>query len=163
MATSNQIHQIISPYPMGDVEKYFVRLDRLIGTNSGMKDYNMVTHNCYATSTPFGAHTNTKFRLTDQQFDIVDISQGYLSLKIKFDLEFKHVATNIPMLATYPANSTCFFVGFKSGAQIIDSYSVYSNGRLTSCKQVKAVEEQTIVFNCKSNTRNHFTISNGRC
>ena len=150
MATANGIHNIISPYPMGDVEKYFIKLDRTMGMNSGVNDYSCITHNCYATSTPFAANCFSKFKLTDQQFDIIDISQGYIHLNVNFDLEFDHKVNQKSHLATMRRNFCWFFVGLKSGAQIIDTYKVYSNGRLTACNQVKANHEQAIVFNCKS-------------
>ena len=51
---------------------------------------------------------------------------------------------------THYGNATYFFVGLKSGAQLINNYIVYSNGRPTQCKQLRSKEEQTIVFNCKS-------------
>ena len=151
MSTSRGIHNIISPYPMGDVEKYFVKLDRMIGTNSGDKNYGMMTHNCYSTSTPFQALIPTKFRLTDNTYDIIDMSQGLLQFKINFDLEFKIAQSLVPQVSTCGYYEHWWFVGLKSGAQLIDNYTVYSNGRLTACKQVKSVEEQAIVFNCKSN------------
>ena len=151
MSTSRGIHNIVSPYAMGDVEKYFVKLDRMIGTNSGKKNYGMMTHSSYSTSCPFGEMIPTKFRLTDNQYDIIDISQGLLQFKIKFDLEFKVQHRGFDQVSTSAFYECWWFVGLKSGAHIIDNYSVYSNGRLTSCKQVKAVDEQSIVFNCKSN------------
>ena len=150
MSTSRGIHNIVSPYPMGDVERYFVKLDHMIGTNSGKKNYDMCTHSCYATSAPFNAHTPTKFRLTDNNWDIIDISQGLIEFKIKFDLLFRHQHKHQPTVSAGNFYANWYFIGLKSGAHIIENYAVYSNGRLTSCKQVKGVEEQAIVFNCKS-------------
>ena len=150
MATANGIHGMYSPYAMGDVEKYFVKLDRMIGMNSGINDYSVTTHNCYSTSVPFGAGCFTKFKLTDSGYDIIDISQGYIHLNVSLDVEFDHKLNQIPLCATRYRNYCWFFVGLKSGAQIIDTYKVYSNGRLTACNQVKANHEQAIVFNCKS-------------
>ena len=157
MSTSQLIHNAVAPYPMGDVEKYFDQLDQLIGTNSGKNQYISVSHDSYATSVPILGGMTTKFRITDSQMDVVDMSQGYIYLDVHFDinlqLEDKYDANELRaghMYTSYHRNACYFFVGLKSGAQLIDNYSVYSNGRLTGCKQIKAVHEQTIVFNCKS-------------
>lgn len=150
MATANQIHNMYSPFAMGDVEKYFVKLDRMMGMNSGVNDYSVVSHNCYATSVPFTEGCFTKFKLTDEGYDITDISQGYLHFNVTFDVTFEHIRNEQSYVASAIRNGCYFFVGLKSGAQIIDNYKIYSNGRLTACNQMKSKHEQAIVFNCKS-------------
>ena len=158
MSSSGRIHDIISPYPMGDVEKYFRSIDGLISTNSGKHDYRHLTHSSYAMSCPVPENNNTRFKLTDTQFDIVDISQGYLSLKCTMDvtMSFNDLAKQeisaktTKYFTSINRNSTYFFVGFKSGAHIIDSYTIYSKGRQTMCKNIKCKEEQAVVYSCKS-------------
>ena len=157
MSTAHRIANAVSPYPKGDVEKYFEHLDAMIELNSGNNDYKMVSHDAYAVSAPIPENGNTKFRITDSSMDIVDISQGYIDLKCKMNLEFKALnsdGTNVAADATNPdskyRNLVWFFVGFKSGSHIINIYNVYSNGRLTACKQTKAKHEQTITYNCKA-------------
>ena len=171
MSTSQLIHNAMAPFAMGDVEKYFDKLDSMIGTNSGVGDYHAIAHDCYATSCPFVANQQTKFRITDSQFDVVDMSQGYITVQIEVPLELqldpiyndtlftigrtsnKTGETNFKQekhVPTYHKNIAYWFVGLKSSAHLIDSYTVYSNGHVTSCKQIKALHEQAITFNCKS-------------
>lgn len=155
MSTSHLISNAIYPYPMGDVEKYFQSMATVIEENSGVNDYRMVTHASYGISTPISANQSTKFLLTDSSLDIIDMTQGYISLDIELDYTMKTRKKDKDESVTgkYSAlgNTNWFFLGFKSGAQIIHNYSVYSNGRLTACKQTKAKYEQTMVFNCKAN------------
>lgn len=139
---------------MGDVEKYFTYVDGMMDTNSGNNDYRIVSHDSYAISVPIPGGQNTKFRITDSSMDVIDMSQGYINLKCEIELEArfnKDLAANSSNMYA----STWWFVGFKSGAHIIDQYNVYSNGRLTECKQTKSKYEQTIVYNCKAKEERH--------
>ena len=153
MSTSHRIQDIVYNHPTGDVEAYFRYLDDLISVNSGNHDYRILSHDSYQISVPIPENQSTKFKITDQSMDIVDISQCYLNLKCKISFDYLKMAPNnqaIPTHKTYADNFTYFFVGFKSGAHIIDQYNVFSNGRLTACKQTKAKYEQTVVYNSKA-------------
>ena len=157
MSTAHRISDALQVHPMGDLEKYFEFLSNMIEMNSGTNDYKMVTHDSYALSVPVPENQTTKFRITDSAMDIVDISQGYIVLTCEMTLNFStkdrpETKLDGSSVEEYPGfkDLVYFFVGFKSGAHIIDSYTVYSNGRATACKQTKATSEQTIVFNCKA-------------
>ena len=154
MSSAHRIANAVNLYPSGDVEKYFEKLDAMLELNSGNNDFRMVSHDSYAVSCPVPQNGHTKFRITDSSMDIVDISQGYLELHCTMDLTFNAKNANGENIDTDGdspyRNNVWFFVGFKSGAHILSSYNVYSNGRLTACKQTKAKQEQTIVFNCKA-------------
>ena len=155
MATSRRIQDIVYNHPTGDVEGYFKYLDDMISVNSGNHDYRILSHDSYQISVPVPENQATKFRITDPSMDIVDISQGYINLKCKIDLEYKAVKpggaeASTDRTATYADNFTYFFIGFKSAAHIIDQYNVFSNGRLTACKQTKSKYEQTVVYNSKA-------------
>ena len=157
MSSSHRIHDVIYDYPMADVEEYFNHMNGVIGLNSGTNDYQMVTHDCYSNSAPIKHGQNARFRLTDSSIDIIDISQGYINLTA--EIQIKMIAlpydnrvelNNANIVPTVYSNLCWWFVGFKSGSHIIRSYAVYTNGQATSCKQVSAVEEQAIVYSCKS-------------
>ena len=155
MSTAHRISDALNVHPMGDLEKYFEFLSNMIEMNSGTNDYKMVTHDSYALSVPVPENQTTKFRITDSSMDIVDISQGYIVLSCEMTLIFKTKDKDDAAFkesVDYPGfkDLVYFFVGFKSGAQIIDSYNVYSNGRVTACKQTKGTSEQAIVLNCKA-------------
>lgn len=155
MSTSHRIHDVIYDYPMADVEEYFNHINNIIGLNSGTNDYQIVTHDCYGTQAPVYNGQTTKFRLTDSSLDVIDISQGFISLKATIGIQLKVISPTTDLKAenwdtTLHRNACWFFVGFKSASHIINTYSIYSNGQPTSCKQTKAVEEQTIVYNCKA-------------
>ena len=158
MSTANRIHDIVYNHPTGDVEGYFKYMDEMISVNSGNHDYRILSHDSYSISVPVPENQATKFLITDPSMDIVDMSQSYINLKCQIDLNMVRKANSCSQLekdkvvncATYGMNACYFFVGFKSGAHIIDQYNVFSNGRLTSCKQTKSKFEQTIVYNCKA-------------
>ena len=153
---------------MGDVEKYFEHIQSIHNANSGNNDYRMTAQDSYQISVPIHAGQFTRFRLTDSSMDIVDISQGYLNLKCKldynflvqlnddktasnYDWEWNRLGTdNTRVVTTHGRNGCYFFLGFKSGSQIIKSYNVYSNGRPTACKQLRSIYEQTITYSSKS-------------
>ena len=151
MSTRHRIDNAVRNVPMGDVEKYFKEISNLIETNSGVHDCKMISHDCSNTSVPVRAGQFTRFRLTDQAMDIVDLSKGYIAMKLQMDVQFLFKQLRID---NYNGNhhnfNSIFFIGFKSGTHIIDVYNVYSNGVLTNCKQTKARHEQFITFASKS-------------
>ena len=142
MSTSKRIDNIVNNQPMGDVEKYFESINTIFSANSGNNDYRMTAQDSFGISVPIRGSQFTRFKLTDPSLDIVDISQGYINLKCHLDYDFNivlpedhsfaHAGVN-EIITTHGRNACWFFVGFKSGAQIIKSYNVYSNGRPTAC------------------------------
>ena len=163
MSTAHRIANAVSLYPHGDVEEYFKKLDAMIELNSGTNDFKIVSHDSYAVSAPIPENGNTRFRITDSSLDIVDISQGYIELNCRMNLNFYAKEANGTELTgnisdTKYRDLCWFFVGLKSSAQLISLYNVYSNGRLTACKQTKAKFEQMVVYNSKAQEE-----INGRC
>ena len=141
MATKQRIANTVNQIPMGDVEKYFEQISNIIENNSGINDYKIISSDAHAQSMPMRADGFTRFNLTETALDIVDISKGYINMKIKLDVTLNVDgigAAQIDGSYESPVNYRTFFVGFKSGAHIINVYNVYSNGRLTSCKNTKA-------------------------
>ena len=149
MATRHRIDEALTSERQGDVEKYFHELVTMIDANSGIHDFKMVTTDCYNVSAPLKSDRFTTFQLTDQSVDIVDISKGFIHMKVGMDVQFLY--KDVDVSDTNETAEFCyFFVGFKSGAHIINNYNVISNGRLTSCKNTKAKMEQSINYSCKS-------------
>ena len=148
MATRHRIDEALTSQRMGDVEKYFQQLTTIIDANSGLHDFRLLTTDCYNVNAPFKADQFTSFKLTDPSMDIVDISKGFLMLKCDIDINFllKQALTNDSSIRDY----TVFFIGFKSGASLIQNMNVYSNGRMTACKNTKTKFEQFITYACKS-------------
>ena len=150
MATRHKIDNAVRNIPMGDVEKYFAELNNVIENNSGVHDCKMISHDCTNTSVPVRGGQFTRFRLTDQAMDIVDISKGYIAMKIQMDVQFMYKDLRDDYNSNNRFYESIFFIGFKSGAHIVDIYNIYSNGVLTNCKQTKARHEQTITYFSKS-------------
>ena len=142
MSTSKRIDNVVNFFPLGDVEKYFEHIQSIHSANSGNNDYRMTAQDSYQISVPVAAGQFTRFRLTDPALDIIDISQGYINLKFTLDVDFC-VRRKGYMWAnartTHARNACYFFLGFKSGSQLIKSYNVYSNGRPTACKQLRSM------------------------
>lgn len=157
MSTRQRIDGIINTYPMGDVEDYFEHMNNLMQINSGNNSYHMATHVSYASPAPLKNGTSqTKFMITDSGMDIVDISKGLISLRVKVDFEFriganeKNLSSANKFYESYYRNCCYFFVGFKSGSQIIKHYSIVTAGGNNDCDQSLSLPEQTIVYNCKA-------------
>ena len=150
MSTRHRIDNAIRNVPMGDVEKYFSQISNIIETNSGTHDCKMISHDCNNTAVPVHGGQFTRFKLTDQAMDIVDISKGYIMMKLEMDVQFDFDLTDV----TNPVDAThykpVYFIGFKSSSHIVEIYNVYSNGVLTACKQTKARHEQAITYNSKA-------------
>ena len=150
MSTRHRIDNAIRNVPMGDVEKYFSQISNIIETNSGTHDCKMISHDCNNTAVPVHGGQFTRFKLTDQAMDIVDISKGYIMMKLEMDVQFDFDLTDVanPVDATH--YKPVYFIGFKSASHIVEIYNVYSNGVLTACKQTKARHEQAITYNSKA-------------
>lgn len=149
MATRHRIDEALSSQRMGDVERYFEDITTIIERNSGVNDFKLVTADCSNVNAPFKADQFSMFKLTDPSMDIVDISKGFITMKVDIDVQFlfKNLESTTD---SEMRDKTVFFVGFKSGAMIINNYTIFSNGRMTACKNTKSKQEQTIVYNCKS-------------
>ena len=148
MASRHRIDEALYSEKMGDVEKYFQQLTTMIESNSGLNDFKLLTTDCTNVNAPFKADQFTTFKLTDPSMDIIDISKSFIQMKCDIDINFlaRQTMTEESSIRDY----VVFFVGFKSGAHIINNYNVFSNGRMTACKNTKAKFEQTINYNCKA-------------
>ena len=152
MATRHRIDNALRNIQTGDVEKYFSQLSTMIENNSGTHDCKMISHDCNNTAVPVHGGQFTRFKLTDQAMDIVDISKGYIMMKLEMDVNFDHLdfSTITDSLTEQPSSAAVYFVGFKSSSHLIEIYNVYSNGVLTACKQTKARHEQFITYTSKA-------------
>ena len=151
MATRHRIDNALTNIQTGDVEKYFNELSNIIETNSGTHDCKMISHDCNNTAVPVHGGQFTRFKLTDQAMDIVDMSKGYIMMKLEIDVNFDvQIPTNWTSTVDTVNYQPIYFIGFKSASHIVEIYNVYSNGVLTSCKQTKARHEQAITYNSKA-------------
>ena len=154
MATRHRIDNALKNISMGDVEKYFSELGNIIETNSGTHDCKIISHDCYNTAAPVHSNQFTRFKLTDQAMDIVDLSKGYIAATLEMDVMISSKNGTYERTSSSSGKEAAFkqffFIGFKSSAHIIDVYNVYSNGLLTNCKQTKARHEQFITYASKA-------------
>ena len=126
--------------------KYFTQLSNIIEENSGVHDFKMISHDCSNTAAPFHSNAFTQFKLTDTAMDIVDISKGFITMKVAMDVLFLFQNAGSTSKTIPPV----FFIGFKSASHIVEIYNVFLNGVLTNCKQNKSKHEQLITYNSKS-------------
>ena len=73
---------------------YFNELSNIIETNSGTHDCKMISHDCNNTAVPVHGGQFTRFKLTDQAMDIVDISKGFIKMKVEMDVNFDYKEAN---------------------------------------------------------------------
>ena len=150
MATRHRIDEALTSERMGDVEKYFHNLVTMIDANSGEHDFKMITTDCYNVNAPFKADRFTTFQLTDRAVDIVDISKGFIHMKVNVDVQFLYKDASKFTDSNELSEACYMFVGLKNSACLINNYNIISNGRMTSCKNTKAKHEQAINYMCKS-------------
>ena len=153
MATRHRIDNALKTITMGDVEKYFSELSNIVENNSGTHDCKIISHDCYNTAAPVHSNQFTRFKLTDQAMDIVDLGKAYISATLEMDVMISSGNGVYEKISSSSYKEAAFkqfyFIGFKSSAHIIDVYNVYSNGLLTNCKQTKARHEQFITYASK--------------
>lgn len=135
---------------MGDVEKYFRELSNVIENNSGTHDCKLISHDCNNTAVPVHGGQFTRFKLTDQAMDIVDMSKGYIMMKLEIDVQFDVDTSKITSPVDTVHHRPIYFIGFKSSTHLVEIYNVYSNGVLTACKQTKSRHEQAITYMSKA-------------
>lgn len=150
MSTRHRIDQALKSVPMGDVEKYFEHVSNIIETNSGTNDCKMISHDCSNTAVPVHGGQFTRFKLTDQAMDIVDLAKGYIMMKLEMDVQFDVDTSSMSSAVDTVTYEPVYFIGFKSGSHIVEIYNVYSNGILTACKQTKARHEQAVTYMSKA-------------
>ena len=156
MTSAHKIADIIHPEPMGDMLKYFDYVDNMFQANDGDNDFQILSSDAYSQSVPIAQDQFTRFKITDGSMDIVDLSKGFIHLNIEFNWKmfFKDIDTDLTGVRAAASTGVLplirFFLGFKSAAHIINVYNVYSNGRLTSCKNTKVKYEQALVYSCKA-------------
>ena len=150
MTSRHRIYEALDENSVGDVEKVFQNITTLIERNSGVNDFKIVSSDCYNNNAPFKSDQFTRFRITDSSMDIIDISKGFITMTVNIDIQFLFDNLDATEESAQYLNSCVFFIGFKSASHIVNVYNVYSNGRLTACKNTKAKFEQAIVYNCKA-------------
>ena len=87
----------------------------------------------YGTQCPINEGGGTRIDIATNRFNIVSLENSYI------DVEFE-VPVNIPAINTDNSNKNedggnhtetyCYYIGFKSAFDLIDSYRIYSNGDL---------------------------------
>ena len=152
MSSSQRIQNAQKTIETGDVIKHFDSLQSIIQKNDGNHDFKTLASDCYGPNAPISLNTFTKFKITDQALDVINLDKGYLNLKVQYTFSLDSMldpAVDLPNADV--VNNYYVFVGFKSSSQIIDQYRVYSNGRKTSCEQTKAIYETMATRLAKSN------------
>ena len=116
MATRHRIDNALKTITMGDVEKYFSELSNIVENNSGTHDCKIISHDCYNTAAPVHSNQFTRFKLTDQAMDIVDLSKGYISATLEMDVMISSSNGNYERTSSSSAKEAAFkqffFIGF---------------------------------------------------
>ena len=121
----------------GNVASYFENLKQLIQVNDGTRSFILRTVDCHDQSAPFNSSQETRIAITHQDHMISQISDGFLTFKVKLLLQLTGIASTFT-----DKDKLCkLFVGFKSSNQILDQLQILSRNLSTGYQQNECVRE----------------------
>ena len=92
---------------------------------------------CHDQSAPFSDSQETRIAITHGDHMISQITDGFLTFKIKLSLQLSNIASTF----NDPAKICKLFVGFKSSNQILDQLQILSRNLSTDYQQNECVRE----------------------
>ena len=154
MSANHKINRAYGGMPSGDVIKYFQNIKHIIEDNDGTHDCKIITSDAYSPSCPIALPQFTKLKLTDPSVDIVNIDKGYVEFNVDARITLNIQESNHDVFNDVK-DLFYVFVGLKSALNFIDQYKIYSNGRLTSAQQTRAIYETMAVRAVKPDNELH--------
>lgn len=109
-------------YSQGDVVEGFKALDNIISKNDGIRSFSIQDNSCFDSDVPFDIGTQTHIKITNNQHDINQLGESFITAKIKLMGHFGKTYT-----ATDGAKCLKFFIGFKNAAEAIRQLEVENN------------------------------------
>ena len=122
----------------GSVANYFDNLKKLIQVNDGTRSFIYRTVDCHDQSAPFNDSQETRISITHADHAISQITDGFLTFKVKLMLQL----TGVSSAEFLDADNLCkIFVGFKSSNQILDQLQIMCRNLSTDYQQNECVRE----------------------
>lgn len=122
----------------GNVASYFENLQNLVQINDGSRSFVLKTVDCHDQSAPFNDSQETRIAITHSDHMISQITDGFLTFKIKLMLQLSGIDPSV----FNDADHLCkIFVGFKSSNQILDQLQINSRNLSTDYQQNECCRE----------------------
>lgn len=123
---------------LGNVAGYFENLAGLVQVNDGKRSFSIKTVDCHDQSAPFNDSQETRIAITHSDHMISQITDGFLTFKIRLLLQLTGVNQN----QFNDEDHICkLFVGFKSSNQILDQLQILCRNMNTGYQQNECVRE----------------------
>ena len=92
----------------GNIAQYFENLKSLVQINDGTRSFQLRTVDCHDQSVPFTQGQETRIAITHSDFDITQLSDGFLTFNVKLNLHLDGLSTDF----TDEEHLCKLFVGF---------------------------------------------------
>ena len=131
-------------YSRGDVVAGFEALNNIIDKNDGQRNFSIQDNSCFDSDVPFGAGTQTHLKITNNNHDINQLGESFITAKVKltghFGKTYSATTTDSSPTALKP-NCLKFFIGFKNAAEIVRQLEVENNNVDTDYLQTDCIRE----------------------
>ena len=131
-------------YSRGDVMAAFNSFSNIIDKNDGLRNFSIQDNSCYDSDVPFAAGTQTHLKITNNNHDINQLAETFITAKVKltghFGKTYSATTTDSSPTALKP-NCLKFFIGLKNAAEIVRQLEVENNNVDTDYLQIDCVRE----------------------
>lgn len=131
-------------YSRGDVLAGFEALNNIIDKNDGLRNFSIQDNSCFDSDVPFTSGTQTHLKITNNNHDINQLGESFITAKVKISGHFGKTYTATTNDATPGAltpNCLKFFIGFKNAAEIVRQLEVENNNVDTDYLQTDCIRE----------------------
>ena len=149
-------------YSRGDVVAGFEALNNIIDKNDGQRNFSIQDNSCFDSDVPFGAGTQTHLKITNNNHDINQLGESFITAKVKLTGHFgkTYSATTTESSPTAPKpNCLKFFIGFKNAAEIVRQLEVENNNVDTDYLQTDCIRESFAFHTYRSKSSKTFVSS----
>ena len=123
----------------GDVFSSFQRLNNIISKNDGIRQFSVLTNNCYDSDQGFDDQQQTHIRITNTLHDINQLSETYLRMTFEAECKF---GTAIPVQSANASTTDVrYFLGWKNANECLKQLEVENMNIDTNYLQTECAKE----------------------
>lgn len=134
---SQNNYRYTNQQPKGTVADFFDYFSNLIDKNDGTRSFIYRTTDCYNSDAPFDMSQESRIMITAPDFDITNISDSYITMKVNLKLQLNKALPDM----VDPDKLMKVFVGWRCSNQILDQLQIVSNNNNTGYQQNECVRE----------------------
>ena len=124
---SQNNYRYTNQQPKGTVADFFDYFSNLIDKNDGTRSFIYRTTDCYNSDAPFDMSQESRIMITAPDFDITNISDSYITMKVNLKLQLNTALKEL----NDPDRLMKVFVGWRCSNQILDQLQIVSNNNNT--------------------------------